>query len=179
MRAKSKRFIVGASGAAAAIAAALVLVTTGSGATTGNSMNAGATARSITTRNAVSSANPRAAQAKTIALQAAASYGDKAPTGIEYSGLVTRNQALAAVDGFGRMGGALGRATGYYLLVEHGHFTDTSASIVGPGNDDLTGTVIVLVVDAASGDVTDSGLLHHASAVHTSSLGTMTPVSSS
>lgn len=42
-----------------------------------------------------------------------------------------------------------------YLIAERGHFSYTG---VGPGNTTITGSVLTLVVDAANGQVTDSGL---------------------
>jgi hypothetical protein len=103
--------------------------------------------------------------------------GDSTPTDISYSALTTRNTALAAIDGGGQIGGADGRASGYYLMVAHGNFTATDAEVPN-GVAYPTGTVLVLVVDSVTGDVTDTGLLHDASALHTSSLGTMTAIAS-
>jgi hypothetical protein len=121
--------------------------------------------------------DPIAAQAQTLTLRATAEMGDNAPTGLAVSGLVTRNTALAAMDGGGQIGGADGTASGYYLVVAHGNFTATDADVPN-GVAYPTGTVLVLVVDSVTGDVTDTGLLHGASALHTSSLGTMTAIAS-
>jgi hypothetical protein len=156
MRTKTKRFILGGTGVVAMAAAALVFATAGSGST------------------------PRlmsAAQIKSLVMTDAAGMGDNAPIGLAMSELVTRNTALAAIDGGGQIGGADGTASGYFLVVAHGNFTATDAEVPN-GVAYPTGTVLVLVVDSVTGDVTDTGLLHDASALHTSSLGTMTAIAS-
>lgn len=117
------------------------------------------------------------AQARSAALQVATGMGDSSPTDISMSGIVTRNEALAAVSGEGQISGALG-TTSSYLVVEYGDFTDTDAPIPH-GVPDPTGTVLVLVVNSATGVVTDTGLLHNSSALDTSSLGAMTSIASS
>jgi hypothetical protein len=151
MRAKTKRFIVGGSGAAAATAAALVLATAGSGAATaGDPMTA--------------------AQIKSLVVTDAAGMGDNTPTDISYSALTTRNGALAASGSGAWMGGADGSAGGYFVVVAHGDFTAYDAPIPN-GVKIPTGTVMTLVVDAATGDVTDSGLQHD-----TPDLSTLGPV---
>ncbi|HEX3618589.1 MAG TPA: hypothetical protein VHU61_18730 [Solirubrobacteraceae bacterium] len=156
MRAKTKRFIVGGTGVAAATAAALVLASVGSGAATaGNPMTA--------------------AQIKSLVLSGAAAMGDSTPTDISYSALTTRNGALAASGSGASMGGAYGSASGYFVVVAHGEFTAYDAPIPN-GAKIPTGTVMTLVVDAATGEVTDSGVQHGSPDLST--LGPVTTVSS-
>jgi hypothetical protein len=156
MRAKTKRFIVGGTGVAAATAAALVLASVGSGAATaGNPMTA--------------------AQIKSLVVSGAAAMGDSTPTDISYSALTTRNGALAASGSGASMGGAYGSASGYFVVVAHGEFTAYDAPIPN-GAKIPTGTVMTLVVDAATGEVTDSGVQHDSPDLST--LGPVTTVSS-
>lgn len=166
MRAKTKRFIVGGTGAAAATAAALVLATAGSGApTAGKPVTAGAG----TTGNPMT-----AAQIKSLVVSDATRMGDSTPTDISYSALATRNQALAASGSGAVMGGAYGSATGYFVIVAHGNFTAYDAPIPG-GAKVPTGTVMTLVVHASSGAVTDGGLQNNTPDL--SALGPVTALS--
>jgi hypothetical protein len=159
-----KRLLLGGTALAICATAGLVLASIGFGSSA-----------------AVAASTPAAqiaTQAQTLLQTAAAQMGDNAPTDLSVSGLVTRNEALAAVDGAGQIGKAAGTAPGYYLAVAHGNFTATDAPVPN-GVADPTGTVLIMVVDSATGDVTDTGLLHNASSLNTSSLGTMTAIASS
>jgi hypothetical protein len=135
MRTKTKRFILGGTAVVAMAAAALVFATAGSGSTPGPMS---------------------AAQIKSLVTTDAAEAGDNTPTDISYSALVTRNQANAVSSG-AWIGPPYGSATGFYLVVAHGNFTATDAPIPN-GVAVPTGTVMTLVVNATTGEVTDSGI---------------------
>lgn len=155
MRAKTKRFVLAGTGAAAVTAAALVLATGGSGAARfGNPMTA--------------------AQIKSLAMSDAARTGDSTPTDISYSARTTRNRALAASGSGASMGGVYGSAGGYFVVVAHGDFTAYDAEIPN-GAKIPTGQVMTLVVDATTGEVTDSGIQHNTP--NLSGLGPVTIVS--
>jgi hypothetical protein len=151
MRTKTKRFTLGSTGVAAIATAALIFATTGSEATPTGPMT---TARGS---EATPTGPMTTAQIKSLVMTDAAGMGDSTPTDISYSALTTRNTALAAIDGGGQIGGADGTARGYYLVVAHGNFTATDAEVPN-GVAYPTGTVLTLVVDASTGQPTDSGI---------------------
>jgi len=98
------------------------------------------------------------AQIKSLVMTDAAGMGDSTPTDISYSAPVTRNAANAASGDGAIIGGADGTASGYILVVAHGHFTGYDA-ITPPGDNNYpTGTVMIMVVDATTGEVTDGGI---------------------
>lgn len=86
-----------------------------------------------------------------IAMSGAAAAGDSSPAAIEHSE-GTRAQANMVASGEGVEGNA-----DSILIVEHGHFTLAHAPMP-PGAPAPTGSVLTLVVDAVSGQVTDSGI---------------------
>ena len=91
-----------------------------------------------------------------IALRAAEQSGDPHPTRIEVSALGTRNAVLAVVSG-DQIGAPYGTAPGYEAIVMHGHFSTKDVPVPGnapPG----TVTTMVLVVNVATGEGTDSGM---------------------
>jgi hypothetical protein len=135
MRTKTKRFILGGTGVAAIATVALIFATTGSEATPTGSMTT--------------------AQIKSLVVTSAARLGDSTPTDISYSALTTRNAALAVSMG-AQIGGSYGSVRSY-LVVAHGNFTAYGASPPG-SNVNPTGTVLTLVVDASTGQPTDSGI---------------------
>lgn len=138
MRTKTKRFTLGSTGVAAIATAALIFTTTGSAATPTGPMTT--------------------AQIKSLVMTDAAGMGDSTPTDISYSAPVTRNAANAASGDGAIIGGADGTASGYILVVAHGHFTGYDA-ITPPGDNNYpTGTVMIMVVDATTGEVTDGGI---------------------
>jgi hypothetical protein len=132
-----KRFVLGGSGVAAIATAALIFASTGSEAAPTGSMTT--------------------AQIKSLVMATAARLGESTPTGISYSAPVTRNAANAASGDGAIIGGADGSASGYILVVAHGHFTATDAEVPN-GVAYPTGTVLTLVVDASTGQPTDSGI---------------------
>ena len=135
---KTKRFTLGSTGVAAIATAALIFTTTGSAATPTGPMTT--------------------AQIKSLVMTDAAGMGDSTPTDISYSAPVTRNAANAASGDGAIIGGADGTASGYILVVAHGHFTGYDA-ITPPGDNNYpTGTVMIMVVDATTGEVTDGGI---------------------
>ena len=135
MRTHAKRFILGGTGVAAIATAALIFATTESEATPTGSMTT--------------------AQIKSLVMVSAARLGDRTPTDISYSALTTRDAALAVSSG-DQIGGSYG-STPSYLVVAHGSFTAYGVSPPG-SNVNPTGTVVTLVVDARSGQPTDSGI---------------------
>jgi hypothetical protein len=133
-----KRFVLGGTGVAAIATAALIFASTGSNAAPTGSMTTG--------------------QIKSLVMTTAARLGDSTPTDISYSAPVTRNAANAASGDGAIIGGADGSASGYILVVAHGHFTAYDA-ITPPGDNNYpTGTVMIMVVDASTGQPTDSGI---------------------
>ena len=98
-----------------------------------------------------------AAQIKSLVITDAAGMGDSTPTDISYSAPVTRNQANAVASG-AWIGPPYGSATGFYLVVAHGNFTGYDATTPPGDNNYPTGTVMSLVVDATTGEVTDGGI---------------------
>jgi len=112
------------------------------------------------------------AQIKSLVMTDAAATGDSTPTDISYSPPVTRNAANAASGDGAVIGGSYGSASGYILVVAHGNFTATDAAIPN-GAPVPTGTVMMLVVDATTGQVTDSGIENT-----TPDLSTLGPVTS-
>jgi hypothetical protein len=139
MRTKTKRLTLGSTGVAAiATAAALIFAATGSEATPTGPMTS--------------------AQIKSLVMTDAARMGDGTPTDISYSAPVTRNAANAASGDGAIIGGADGTASGYILVVAHGHFTAYDAMTPPGDNNYPTGKVMTMVVDATTGDVTDGGI---------------------
>lgn len=86
-----------------------------------------------------------------IALRAAAASGDSRPSLVQHSEGThsNANQVLS--------GGYFGGSAWSYLIAERGHFVGYQAS-TPPGAPLPRGTVITLVVNAATGRVTDSGI---------------------
>lgn len=71
---------------------------------------------------------------------------------------VTRNAANAASGDGAIIGGAYGTASGYIVVVAYGHFTGYDA-VTPPGDNNYpTATVMVMVANATTGEVTDAGL---------------------
>jgi hypothetical protein len=138
MRTKTKRITLGSTGVAAIASAALIFATTGSGATPTGPMTT--------------------AQIKSLVMTDAARMGDSTPTDISYSAPVTRNAANAASGDGAIIGGADGTASGYILVVAHGHFTGYDALTPAGDNYYPTGTVMTMVVNATTGEVTDGGI---------------------
>jgi hypothetical protein len=84
-----------------------------------------------------------------LALGAANRGGDQHPTLIQHA---AGSHFKAVLVGQGDL---IPEWNWSYLIAIRGHFAYTG---VGPGNETIHGTVITLVVDAATGQVTDSGL---------------------
>jgi hypothetical protein len=84
-----------------------------------------------------------------VALRAAAQAGDATPTLIQHS-VGTRYRANLAASG--EIAGGQQRS---YLIAERGHFV---LADVGPGNQTIRGSVITLVYNAKTRDVSDYGL---------------------
>ena len=91
-----------------------------------------------------------------VANAAAARSGDATPTAIYMSALTTRSAAnmTASQDTIPTVSGGNNPA---YLIVERGNFTLSNAQGVTTGPEP-TGTVLTLVVDAGTGQVTDGGV---------------------
>jgi hypothetical protein len=85
-----------------------------------------------------------------IALKAAARAGDPSPVLIQH-GSGTRHRANLVASGDGVSGSQWS-----YLIAERGHFVTTDAQIPGPAAA-LRGTVITIIVNARTGEITDSG----------------------
>lgn len=131
----AKRFMVGGTGVAGMAAAAVIFAAAGSGANTPNPA--------------------LAAHLKSLVMTDAARMGDRTPRDISFSALTTRNRALAAASG-DQVGPPYGQ-TPSYLVVAHGNFTAYGVSPPGSAANP-TGTVMTLVVDATTGQPTDSGI---------------------
>jgi len=87
----------------------------------------------------------------TIALKAAARLGDPSPVLIQHSA-GTRHGANLVASGDGVSGSQWS-----YLIAERGHFVTTDAQIPGPAAA-LRGTVITIIVNARTGEITDGGI---------------------
>jgi hypothetical protein len=90
-------------------------------------------------------------QIASIASQAAAKAGDPSPTSIQYSAVTTRSQANL-VDS----GDVVPGDNASYLVALRGKFATSGP--VPPGAAEPTGSVLTLVVDATTGEITDIGL---------------------
>lgn len=81
----------------------------------------------------------------------ASRLGENAPTGVQH---VTSTRARAVLASSGAI---VDDSTPSVLIVMHGHFTDADASRPR-GAPAPSGTVLTLVVDSATGQVTDLGI---------------------
>jgi hypothetical protein len=91
------------------------------------------------------------AQLTAIAVTEPAAHGDATPTDISYAqGTHTNAEQVATGD-------IVQGNSPSYLIVLHGHFIVTDSQGL-PGSPIPTGTVMTLVIDAASGQLTDFGV---------------------
>ncbi len=90
-------------------------------------------------------------QIQNIALSAAAQNGDQSPVSVQYA-FGTRSQANMVASGETVPGTAES-----VLVVEQGSFVAADAALP-PGAAEPSGSVLTLVIDAASGQITDGGI---------------------
>lgn len=117
-----------------------------------SSSAAGRSGSSASARKATSTGYISAAQVLDVAQAAAAQAGDPSPSSIEQSALTTRAEANSVASGEIVPG-----TNGSYLIAERGQFKATNAPIPS-GAPIPQGSVLTLVVDATTGEVTDSGI---------------------
>lgn len=82
----------------------------------------------------------------------AASFGDSSPTSIEHVE-APRNEAVFATSN-----DVIPDSRETFLVVERGSFVDHNRAFRLPGGSPLSGSVLTLVIDASSGQVTDFGI---------------------
>lgn len=97
-------------------------------------------------------------QMQALVSSTAANMGEGSPTDVTYSAQGTRNQVLAATGSSDTIGGAAGSADGYFVIEAHGNFKAYQANLPPGDNVYPTGQVLFLIVDAATGNVTDTGM---------------------
>jgi hypothetical protein len=91
------------------------------------------------------------AQLSAIAVREAAGAGEATPTDISYAQGPRANAVQVA------SGDVVQGDSSSYLIVLHGHFVVQGSQGL-PGSPTPTGSVMTLVVDAASGNITDFGV---------------------
>jgi hypothetical protein len=101
------------------------------------------------------------ASLRALALHASTVNGDSAPQGVQY--VQTMSSKIAAFTGHRR-----GKDIPVYVIQMHGHFNGAYAS-VPPGHSRPSGTTMIIVLDARTGQVTDAGITH--TAANLSALG--------